>query len=105
MKRRWSAYWALIPIIVPGKAVGTASGLMHGLGNLSGVVAPSLTGFIIERTHSYTAAFDIAGGLALLGALAVAFLIRDRAPTLTPSTAAKDVRESSNAMAQVRDPS
>lgn len=79
-----TAYWALIPVIVPGKAVGTASGLMHGLGNLSGVVAPALTGLIIERTHSYTAAFEIAGGLAVLGALAVAFLIkgepRNRAP-------------------------
>ena len=62
-----TAYWALIPVIVPGKAVGTASGLMHGLGNLSGVVAPALTGLIIERTHSYTAAFEIAGGLGDVG--------------------------------------
>lgn len=79
-----TAYWALIPVIVPGKAVGTASGLMHGLGNLSGVVAPALTGLIIERTHSYTAAFGIAGGLAVLGALAVAFLIKDGSRNRAP---------------------
>ena len=73
-----TAYWALIPIIVPGRAVGAASGLMHGLGNISGIVAPALTGFIIQGTHSYTAAFTIAGVLAVLGACAVAFLIREK---------------------------
>lgn len=78
-----TAYWALIQSVVPAQAVGGASGLMHGFGNLSGIVAPTLTGLIVQSTHSYTSAFTIAGALALLGALSVALLVRDQSNTST----------------------
>ncbi|SFU08600.1 MFS transporter [Paraburkholderia aspalathi] len=79
-----TAYWALIQAIAPRDAVGGASGLMHGLGNISGIVAPTLTGFVIQSTRSYSMAFTIAGALALLGAVAVAFLIREPATGAGP---------------------
>ncbi|WP_237479167.1 MFS transporter [Lichenibacterium dinghuense] len=74
-----TAYWALIQLVVPGEAVGGASGLMHGLGNVSGIVGPALTGWIVQDLGGYAAAFHVAGGLAVAGALSVAFLVRDAA--------------------------
>lgn len=66
-----SAYWALIQDTVPSYYVGTAGGLMHGMGNCAGLFAPTLTGFIIQETGTYGAAFVVTGVLGVAGALAV----------------------------------
>lgn len=71
-----SAYWALIQDTVPSRFVGTAGGLMHGMGNCAGLFAPTLTGFIIEMTGTYSAAFVVAGVLGVTGALAVLLFVR-----------------------------
>ena len=71
-----SAYWALIQDTVPGRFVGTAGGLMHGMGNCAGLFAPTLTGFIIEATGTYSAAFVVAGVLGVAGALTVWLFVR-----------------------------
>ena len=69
------AYWSLIQDAVPDHQVGTAGGFMHGLANLSGIVAPTVTGFIIQATGTYGSGFALAGGLGVLGALIVAFFV------------------------------
>lgn len=71
-----SAYWALIQDTVPSRFVGTAGGLMHGMGNCAGLFAPTLTGFIIQMTGTYSAAFIVAGVLGVAGALAVLLFVR-----------------------------
>lgn len=76
-----SAYWALIQDTVPSRFVGTAGGLMHGMGNCAGLFAPTLTGFIIEATGTYSAAFVVAGLLGLTGALTVWLFVRQAKPT------------------------
>jgi ACS family hexuronate transporter-like MFS transporter len=70
------AYWALIQDSVPPEQVGTAGGFMHGMANLSGIVGPTLTGFLVQSTHSYVTAFVLAGTLGIVGALVVAFFVR-----------------------------
>ncbi|WP_419736434.1 MFS transporter [Pseudomonas sp. COR18] len=73
-----SAYWALIQDTVPSCYVGTAGGLMHGMGNCAGLFAPTLTGFIIQTTGTYSAAFIVTGVLGVAGALAVGLFVRQR---------------------------
>lgn len=74
------AYWSLIQDSVPDHQVGTAGGFMHGLANLSGIVAPMATGFIIQSSGAYTSGFALAGSLGVIGALVVAFLIKQQKP-------------------------
>ncbi|KAF1020403.1 MAG: Hexuronate transporter [Paracidovorax wautersii] len=72
------AYWSLIQDSVPSHHVGTAGGFMHGLANLSGIVAPTVTGFIIQSSGTYTSGFLLAGLLGAAGALVVALGITAR---------------------------
>ncbi|MFJ4346423.1 MFS transporter [Pseudomonas sp. NPDC089401] len=69
------AYWSLIQDAVPDHQVGTAGGFMHGLANLSGIVAPTVTGFIIQSTGTYGSGFGLAAGLGIVGALIVALFV------------------------------
>lgn len=78
------AYWSLIQDAVPGHQVGTAGGFMHGLANLSGIVAPTATGIIIQTSGTYASGFALAGGLGILGALIVAIFV-GQPKSLTPS--------------------
>ncbi|MBP2660169.1 MAG: major facilitator superfamily 1 [Firmicutes bacterium] len=71
-----STYWALIQDTVSGENVGGVSGFVHFLANLSGVIGPAVTGYIVQSTGVFTSAFVLAGSLALLGSLAVAFFVR-----------------------------
>lgn len=52
--------FALVQRISPGKDVGFSMGVLNLAGNISGVVAPLVTGLIVERTGSYSAAFAVA---------------------------------------------
>ena len=53
---------------------------MHLIANTAGIVAPSVTGFMVQATGgSYAGAFGLAGAIAVLGALSVAIFVR--APT------------------------
>jgi ACS family hexuronate transporter-like MFS transporter len=71
-----STYWALIQDTVSGENVGGVSGFVHFLANLSGVIGPAVTGYIVQSTGAFTSAFVLAGSLALIGSLAVAFFVR-----------------------------
>jgi ACS family hexuronate transporter-like MFS transporter len=74
------AYWSLIQDSVPSHQVGTAGGFMHGLANLSGIVAPTVTGFIIQSSGTYVSGFVLAGVLGAVGAMIVAlFVVAGRA--------------------------
>ncbi|WP_240164500.1 MFS transporter [Pantoea sp. Ap-967] len=69
------AYWALIQDSVPSNQVGTASGFMHGLANLSGIVGPTITGYLIQQSGTYSTGFILAGALGIAGAMIVAFFV------------------------------
>lgn len=53
------AYWALIQDVAPDSAAGSASGIMHGLGNTSGIVGPIITGLLIQKTGTFVSAFAL----------------------------------------------
>ena len=57
-----------IPQILAGpRATGRWVGIQNSIGNFAGIVAPAATGFIIDSTHRFTAAFLLAGAMSLVG--------------------------------------
>ena len=72
-----NTYWAIILDTVDRDRVGGVGGFVHLIANTAGIVAPSVTGFMVQATGgSYTGAFGLAGGIAVLGALSVAIFVR-----------------------------
>ncbi|MQR02738.1 MFS transporter [Glaciimonas soli] len=71
-----SVYWAIILDTVEPARMGGVGGFMHLLANTAGILAPILTGFLVQWTKVFTSAFLLSGGVALAGALAVAFFVR-----------------------------
>jgi MFS family permease len=57
-----------IPQILAGPhAAGRWVGIQNSVGSFAGVVAPAATGFIVDSTHRFTAAFLLAGAVSVLG--------------------------------------
>ncbi len=54
--------------------------LQNGIANLAGIVAPIITGVIVDRTGEFNWAFVIAGAVSLLGAFAWGLMIRKVEP-------------------------
>ena len=72
-------YWALTQTIFPKSAIGRMVGIQNCASNLSGIVAPIVTGWLIRTTGGYGAA-----GIAILVVLAIGvtsygLLVRDDA--------------------------
>jgi MFS family permease len=61
--------YAIAQIFAGPRAAGTWVGVMNGVGNLSGIVGPILTGMLIEHTGSYLWAFGVSAGIVAVGAL------------------------------------
>jgi ACS family hexuronate transporter-like MFS transporter len=74
-----NTYWAIILDTIEQNRVGGVSGFVHFVANCGGIVAPLVTGFIVQATGSFYAAFLLTGGIAVLGAFGVAVFVR--APT------------------------
>jgi hypothetical protein len=72
-----SIYWAILQDSVQGESIGSVGGFVHFLANTSGIIGPALTGFIVQASGSYHAAFVLAGGVSMLGAMGVALFVKD----------------------------
>ena len=64
-----SALYAIPEILGGAQATGRWVGIQNSGGSLAGVVAPWLTGLVIDFTGHFTVAFVIAAAVALLGLL------------------------------------
>jgi hypothetical protein len=69
-------YWALTQTLMPGTAIGRISGVQNFASNLAGVVAPALTGWLIQTTGSYVAPMRAILVVLIAGILAYVFLVR-----------------------------
>jgi D-galactonate transporter len=76
-----NTYWAIVLDTVEPGRVGSVGGFVHLIANLAGIVAPTVTGFIVEWTGSFAGAFVLTGAIAILGALSVAVFVRSPAKT------------------------
>jgi MFS transporter, ACS family, hexuronate transporter len=74
-------YFTLILDTIENDRVGGVSGFVHLIANLAGIVAPAVTGYMVEASGSFAGAFALAGAIAVLGALSVAVFVRP--PTAT----------------------
>ncbi len=64
-----SNHWAITQTLAGPLAAGRWTSLQNGVGNLSGVAASWLTGFVVEHTLSFAMAFVVAAVVVLTGAL------------------------------------
>ncbi|MFN8009088.1 MAG: MFS transporter [Terriglobia bacterium] len=75
-----SNHWAITQTLAGPLAAGRWTGLQNGIANLSGVIAPYVTGLIISRTGSYYLAFSSASVILLVGAFCYFFVVREVVP-------------------------
>ncbi|CAJ0557373.1 unnamed protein product, partial [Mesorhabditis spiculigera] len=72
-----SLNFTLLNDLLPSSGdVGRAMAFVVVGGNIFGMLAPILTGYLISATGSYNSAFDIAAGLLVIGALAILLMTR-----------------------------
>lgn len=67
--------WTLTQAVCPKRIVGTVSGIQNFGGNVGGIIAPALTGYIAHTTGSFSLAFSFTGGILVAGILAYLLLI------------------------------
>lgn len=72
---------ALLQSVAPPNEVGLWTGILNFAGNLSGIVAPVVTGLLIARTGSYYPGFLVAVAVLIAGLPAYWWVVGDRAPT------------------------
>jgi len=81
--------WLLVQDLVPQSRVGGVGGYVHFLSNIAGIVGPAATGYIIQYAGGYSLSFLLAGGIVILGALAVFFFVRPQKNEMTSSLEAR----------------
>lgn len=71
----------ILQACAPAQEVGVWAGFQNTAGNVGGVLAPMVTGFLIARTASYLPAFALAAGILLLGVLAYWLIVGELNPS------------------------
>jgi len=70
-----SNVWAITQTLAGPDAAGRWTGFQNFVGNLSGVVAPTVTGYVLDRTGHFYWAFAILTFVALTGTASWIFLV------------------------------
>ena len=86
--------FAIAQILAGPSASGRWVGIQNAIGNLAGVIAPALTGFIVADNRHFTAAFVVAAGVSLLGLIGWVWMVGDVAPLRWPNVGAGSRLES-----------
>ena len=71
-----SAAWATVPIAAPGQFTASLGSIQNFGGYLGAALAPTMTGFIVQRTGSFSQALMLSSGLSLVSAAAYLLLVR-----------------------------
>ena len=70
-----SNVWAITQALAGPQAAGRWTGLQNFVGNFAGIVAPNVTGLVLDHTGSFFWPFAITAVMCLLGAASWIFLI------------------------------
>src|SRR5438045_8929807 len=76
--------WTLTQAVCEKRIVGSVTGIQNFGGNLGGIIAPALTGYLAHVTNSFALALSITGAVLVVGILAYAFLISQKVEMTTP---------------------
>jgi MFS transporter, ACS family, D-galactonate transporter len=71
-----SNHWAITQTLAGPQMAGRWASLQNGVANLSGIVAPWASGFIVQMKGSSRMAFVMTGAVALIGACSWGLLVR-----------------------------
>jgi MFS family permease len=77
--------FAIIQCCAPPEEVGIWTGYENFVGNIGGVLAPIVTGFLIARTGTYLPGFALAAGVLVSGILAYWFIVGELHPVGGPA--------------------
>lgn len=69
-------YWALTQTLIPGAAIGRISGIQNAACSVAGIVAPLLTGWLLQKTGSYEAPMMAILVVLVVGVLSYLLMIR-----------------------------
>jgi len=72
--------FAISQILAGPSAAGRWVGIQNAIANLAGVLAPALTGELVQRTHHFTSAFALAAFISVLGIPAWGWMVRHVRP-------------------------
>ena len=75
-----SNLWAISQTLAGPTAAGKWSGAQNCLGAVAGIIAPIVSGFVVQQTGNFSLAFLIMAILALLGAASYVFAVGTIAP-------------------------
>ena len=70
-------YWALTQTLIPGGAIGRIVGIQNCAANLPGIIAPIVTGWLLQTTGSFQAPMQAVWFFLILGIAAYVFLVRE----------------------------
>ncbi|HEY0435816.1 MAG TPA: MFS transporter [Phenylobacterium sp.] len=68
--------YALGQTLAGPHAAGKWMGFQNGVGNVAGIVCPLITGWIVDRTGSFSSAFGVAAAMALAGIVCWCVVVR-----------------------------
>jgi nitrate/nitrite transporter NarK len=71
-----SAAWATVPIAAPSQYTASLGSIQNFGGYLGGALAPTVTGYIVQRTGGFSQALLLSAGISMLSAAAYLLLVR-----------------------------
>lgn len=71
-----TSIWSITQTLAGPSAAARWVGVQNGIANISGIVAPLITGFVVDRTGSFIGAFVTAAVVAVIGAVGWGLVIR-----------------------------
>jgi MFS family permease len=74
------AYYAIPQIMAGPAAAGRWVGIQNACGNLAGIVAPTITGVLLDATGRFSSAFVLASALNILGLIGWVWMLPRVAP-------------------------
>lgn len=69
---------ALMSDVFPERVVGTVLGFAAGVGQFGGILMAFLAGYLLEKSHSYTALFFVAGSGHILASFILFFFLKEK---------------------------
>jgi ACS family D-galactonate transporter-like MFS transporter len=81
-------YWALTQTLIPGAAIGRISGIQNCACSIAGIVAPILTGWLLQKTGNYEAPMMAILVVLLVGVLCYVLMIQEKFAPRTREPAA-----------------